>query len=596
MSSILKGIVDEAESFDYDSLLAMPGKEKQEYFRNNPEIKNLYYAEQKKRIDAQLYNYSWMTPEEKAQYEKLAAADDTSLGVQSKSFSAEKYLKQLFQKKMDAKKAASMFKIHWAPLNDLQKYLSGQISPKTELSAYLAKSPEDLGKVRWGAGTIGIVVDGHITIGGRGDLGSDQYKTVDGARGQQKYTTRPGQIDPTFDTLDLGKHHEVLVDNWKIREIVLPSDIPKNVDAVIKKAGISVRRLANQEQPVNEEELDENLRKWFKEKWVRFGPDGKIRGACARGDDSEGKPKCLPQKKAQNLGKKGRKYAASKKRREDPNPERRGKAKNVATKKKTNEEWSQKYKDSINCSNPKGFSQKAHCAGKKKNEDMHEETKKCPECGGPMYHESMMTEKQDACYHKVKSRYKVWPSAYASGALVQCRKKGAKNWGTGGKKNESNIMKGIVDEAKAKQYVKPYISPQTGEQIGWKSSDGYHVKYWQMFAKNSAIKHAKLNPDEVQEDYTGEFAAEKTPAINPYGGLKDRKHRGAISETPTDNPTGASGEGGWRRTDIEEEQLDELKCWTGYTRVKGVPAGAPGSCKKKTKESAILRGLKRESK
>ena len=36
---------------------------------------------------------------------------------------------------------------------------------------------------------------------------------------------------------------------------------------------------------------------------------------------------------------------------------------------------------------------------------------------------------KDACYHKVKSKYKVWPSAYASGALVQCRKKGAKNWG-----------------------------------------------------------------------------------------------------------------------------------------------------------------------
>ena len=49
----------------------------------------------------------------------------------------------------------------------------------------------------------------------------------------------------------------------------------------------------------------------------------------------------------------------------------------------------------------------------------------------------MMTEAQfdeaagekDACYHKVKSRYKVWPSAYASGALVKCRKVGAKNWG-----------------------------------------------------------------------------------------------------------------------------------------------------------------------
>ena len=38
------------------------------------------------------------------------------------------------------------------------------------------------------------------------------------------------------------------------------------------------------------------------------------------------------------------------------------------------EKWSQKYKKSIDCSNPKGFSQKAHCAGrkKKKNEDVVE--------------------------------------------------------------------------------------------------------------------------------------------------------------------------------------------------------------------------------
>ena len=37
--------------------------------------------------------------------------------------------------------------------------------------------------------------------------------------------------------------------------------------------------------------------------------------------------------------------------------------------------------------------------------------------------------KKDACYKKVKSRYSVWPSAYASGALVKCRKVGAANWG-----------------------------------------------------------------------------------------------------------------------------------------------------------------------
>lgn len=42
--------------------------------------------------------------------------------------------------------------------------------------------------------------------------------------------------------------------------------------------------------------------------------------------------------------------------------------------------------------------------------------------------------KKDACYKKVKSRYKVWPSAYASGALVKCRKVGAANWGNKSKK------------------------------------------------------------------------------------------------------------------------------------------------------------------
>ena len=44
--------------------------------------------------------------------------------------------------------------------------------------------------------------------------------------------------------------------------------------------------------------------------------------------------------------------------------------------------------------------------------------------------------KKDACYHKVKARYDVWPSAYASGALVKCRKVGAANWGNKSKKNE----------------------------------------------------------------------------------------------------------------------------------------------------------------
>ena len=57
--------------------------------------------------------------------------------------------------------------------------------------------------------------------------------------------------------------------------------------------------------------------------------------------------------------------------------------------------------------------------------------------------------KKDACYHKVKARYDVWPSAYASGALVKCRKVGAANWGNKSKKEgmEQDPLRGMIREA-----------------------------------------------------------------------------------------------------------------------------------------------------
>ena len=52
-----------------------------------------------------------------------------------------------------------------------------------------------------------------------------------------------------------------------------------------------------------------------------------------------------------------------------------------------------------------------------------------------------LREAKDACYYKVKSRYKVWPSAYGSASLVRCRKLGAKNWGN--KTEQSQIDESI---------------------------------------------------------------------------------------------------------------------------------------------------------
>jgi len=81
-------------------------------------------------------------------------------------------------------------------------------------------------------------------------------------------------------------------------------------------------------------DINEDLRKWFKEKWVRFDTKGNIKGDCAK-EPGEGKPKCLPMAKAHALGKQKRASAARRKRRQDPHAEREGKAKFVKT---TNEE------------------------------------------------------------------------------------------------------------------------------------------------------------------------------------------------------------------------------------------------------------------
>ena len=73
---------------------------------------------------------------------------------------------------------------------------------------------------------------------------------------------------------------------------------------------------------------------------------------------------------------------------------------------------------------------------------------------------------KDACYHKVKSRYSVWPSAYASGALVKCRKVGAANWGNS-KKEEFEGNKSYNDfMGEAKKCWKGYKKTGTQKLFG----------------------------------------------------------------------------------------------------------------------------------
>ena len=72
---------------------------------------------------------------------------------------------------------------------------------------------------------------------------------------------------------------------------------------------------------------NEDLRKWFgkgkKGDWIRVGTDGEIKGDCAR-EPGEGKPKCMPRSKAHSMSKKDRASAARRKRHHDPETDRPG--------------------------------------------------------------------------------------------------------------------------------------------------------------------------------------------------------------------------------------------------------------------------------
>ena len=78
------------------------------------------------------------------------------------------------------------------------------------------------------------------------------------------------------------------------------------------------------------------------------------------------------------------------------------------------ERWSQKYKSSINCSHPKGFSQKAHCAGKKKHNESVEMEMTCPDCGMCETHGNTLNEIKKG--QKDSNGYtKCWPGKHAEG-------------------------------------------------------------------------------------------------------------------------------------------------------------------------------------
>ena len=173
--------------------------------------------------------------------------------------------------------------------------------------------------------------------------------------------------------------------------------------------------------------VDEDLRKWFKQKWVNIGKKKKGGGhpPCGTSGKKRGYAKCVPKSKAASMSKK-EKESATRRKRAAQNKAGRGGTSNLRGGGKKPIRVSTK---------PKRKSENIMKISKQRLKEMTLE-EYC----------NVLSEKKDACYHKVRSRYDVWPSAYASGALVKCRKVGAANWGNKSKKKESVEEYDVVNE------------------------------------------------------------------------------------------------------------------------------------------------------
>jgi len=230
-----------------------------------------------------------------------------------------------------------------------------------------------------------------------------------------------------------------------------------------------------------------SLHKWFKGSKSKDGKGGWVNvvtgGTCASDEPGEGTPKCVSSAKRASMSKSERLSAARRKKKADPGQQQKtGAAKPTYV--STDSPRKKKMKEETQLNEVKD--KKGKGSGTK-----------------------------DACYHKVKSRYSVWPSAYASGALVKCRKVGAANWGNSSKKEE---------------FEPTGISFQQFSEKCWK---GYEKKGMKtMFGKRypNCVKKEEVQRDEYGDPMGGPKISKKEIKKNLAKNEPDKQHTTDTSE------------------------------------------------------------------
>jgi hypothetical protein len=243
---------------------------------------------------------------------------------------------------------------------------------------------------------------------------------------------------------------------------------------------------------------EEGLRDWFGKSKSKDGKKGWVNvvtgGTCASDEPGEGTPKCVSSAKRASMSKAERLSAQRRKKKADPGQQQKSGA----------------AKPTYVSTDPK----------KKMKEEVEvTEAKDKPGKG---------SGKKDACYNKVKSRYSVWPSAYASGALVKCRKVGAANWGN---KSESYDFSNWREDFKALEIETVNLIEPESIQGGQPIDEKCWVGYKQVGMKK---KGNKVVPNCVKEEELNEIHKQAhTPHEVPSTNLKKLVKK-AVTRIDTD--------------------------------------------------------------
>jgi len=262
------------------------------------------------------------------------------------------------------------------------------------------------------------------------------------------------------------------------------------------------------------------LHKWFKGSKSKDGKGGWVNvvtgGTCASDKPGEGTPKCVSSAKRASMSKAERLSAQRRKKKADPGQQQKSGA-----------------------AKPTYVSTDSKKKMKKEEVEVTEAKDKKGKGSGT----------KDACYHKVKSRYSVWPSAYASGALVKCRKVGAANWGNKSESVDYSNWRVELEEAKKcwpgyekkgtkKMFGKTYNNCVKKEEteIAEKKDPCWDTHKQVGMKKKNGRMVPNCVPKEEFSDWRSELeegaAWTKKSGKNPSGGLNEKGRKSYERENP----------------------------------------------------------------